>query len=184
LTGIEIKTYNWSMIIWKQPPIAKVYEALGAIADGRVITASPTSAQVVSSSGDKSYSVEWAEDFSWITSNDNASYWQGYFGYPIIAVLLLQGKISYDKSISETLKGIPWKKVNTRYKNDYDKSINEVLEQASAKGRPRDAIVKECERVHTELKNFKIEKPKQVRKPPPAGKESISTPQESQANLF
>src|ERR1035441_7523817 len=89
------------MNIWHQPPIAKVYEALGAIADGRVTLVSPTSAQVGSSSGDKSYTVEWAKEFSWVTSNDNASHWQGYLGYPIIAVLFLQGKIAYDKRSEE-----------------------------------------------------------------------------------
>ena len=122
------------MSIWHQPPIAKVYEALGAIADGCVTLVSPTSAQVGSSSGDKSYTVEWAEAFSWVTSNDNASHWQGYLGYPIIAVLFLQGKIAYEKAVSDALKGVPWKKINTRYKNNYDKTINEVLEQASAQG--------------------------------------------------
>lgn len=174
------------MSVWHQPPIAKVYEALGSIADGRVTLASPTSAQVVSSSGDKSYTVEWADDFSWMKSNDNASFWQGYLGYPIVAVLLLRGKISYDKTVSEALKGVPWKRINTRNKNNYDKTINEVLEQAEKQGVSRDEIVKECERIHAELKNFKIEKPAQGRKAPPEDKHSARplSKQQSQGNLF
>jgi len=41
---------------WKMPPIAKVYEALSALEDGRVRILEPGRAEVVSSSGDKIYS--------------------------------------------------------------------------------------------------------------------------------
>ncbi len=173
------------MTTWHEPPIAKVYEALGAVADGRVTIVAPTKAEVVSSSGDKAYSVEWAEDFSWITSNDNASYWQGYLGYPIIAVLLLQGKITYAKAVSEALKGVPWKKINTRHKNKYDKTIQEVLEQANAQGGNREDIVRECERIHSELKSLKLERSTQPRKAPPSGKPPTAGPaHQSQGKLL
>ena len=83
---------------WKQPPQAKIYEAFSALADGRVRLAGPGAAAVVSSNGDKTYTVEWAEVGGGltVTANDNASYWQGYAGYPIIAALLLLGRLHAD----------------------------------------------------------------------------------------
>ena len=76
-------------IRWKLPPIAKVYEALSAVADGRVRITGDTAAQVTSSTRDKTYTVHWSPDLAHITANDNASHWQGYTGYPIIAVLFV-----------------------------------------------------------------------------------------------
>jgi len=179
--------YNFcnKMKTWHEPPIAKIYEALGAVADGRVTLTSTTSAKVGSSSGDKSYTVEWAADFSWITSNDNASFWQGYLGYPIIAVLLLKGKIAFSKETSEALKGVPWKQINTRHKNDYDKAIKEVLGEISTRGVSPQAIIKECERIHDEVKELKLEKPARERKRPPVSKEPTNlSNQEKQGSLL
>jgi len=49
---------------------------------------SEASASVDSSDNTKRYTVTW--DGSVYTSNDNASIWQEYAGYPMIAVLMLQ----------------------------------------------------------------------------------------------
>ena len=43
---------------WKLPPRIKIFEALGAISDGR-IKINGNTAKVVSSSGNKEYSVEY-----------------------------------------------------------------------------------------------------------------------------
>jgi hypothetical protein len=89
------------------PPVAKVYEALSATADGRVRITASGRAEVVSSEGDKTYTVEWSEDGRLFSSNDNASYWQGYAGYPIVAVLLATGRIPYDPLVAGLLAGVP-----------------------------------------------------------------------------
>ena len=81
------------MAPWKLPPRAKVFEAFTAVADGRVRLAGPGSATVTSSRGDKVYDVRWSDDGREVTSNDNASYWQGYLGYPVLAVLLVRGEL-------------------------------------------------------------------------------------------
>ena len=47
------------MSTWKMPPKAKVYEALSTVADQRVTIIGPSTAQVQSSSHDKTYDVEW-----------------------------------------------------------------------------------------------------------------------------
>ena len=80
------------------PPPIKVYEAIGAIGDGRVRAIdnddAPGAWDVVSSEGAKTYRVELSADGREISSNDNASYWQGYLGYPAIAVLIARGTLA------------------------------------------------------------------------------------------
>lgn len=111
---------------WKVPPRIKVYEALGCMADGRVKEITETGARVVSSEGNKIYTVIYDEKTRTIGANDNGSYWQGYLGYPAIAYLMIQKKLSYDEGLAQSLKGISWKKINTKYKNDFAKTEAEI----------------------------------------------------------
>lgn len=119
------------MIYWKQPPRIKIYEALGAIADDRVHINDFT---IIVDSSDRSkiYTVKYNPENNAVTSNDNGSHWQKYLGYPSIAVLMLNGKISFDKQSSEALKGIPWKDWNDAYKNDYAKTEATALKYVGA----------------------------------------------------
>jgi len=109
------------MTIWKQPPIIKVYEALGAIGDDR-IHIEGSSAKVYSSSGNKYYTVTYDPKSDSIMCNDNGSYWAGYLGYPAIAFLLKIGVISYEKKSANILKDIKWKDINQDFKNDFSKT--------------------------------------------------------------
>ncbi len=86
----------------KNPPIEKIYEAYSAIADGRV-TLCVGEAAVRSSNGQKEYLVTW--DDRVYTSNDSATYWQGYAGYPVIAVLLLQGELPLNRGCRRPIQG-------------------------------------------------------------------------------
>src|SRR5690349_2780037 len=113
--------------LWKMPPRTKVYEALSAIADGRVVVIKEGSGEVTSSSGDKKYLLEWEDNGSRISSNDNASYYQGYAGYPIIAILLKIGRVQFKSEIADLLRAIPWKALNTKHKRNYDKAVEEAL---------------------------------------------------------
>ena len=94
------------MSTWKSPPKAKIYEALSAVAGGRVTLMGGEKAEVMSSDGTKTYHVEWSPDLNQITSNDNASYWQGYMGYPIIAVLMVLGRLEYRTEVADFLAGV------------------------------------------------------------------------------
>jgi hypothetical protein len=132
---------------WKLPPIIKVYEALGALGDGRVHLEDPIRAIVSSSDGSKNYQVETSADGREIASNDNASYWQGYLGYPAIAVLLARGLYRAPANVCDALAGIPWKELNTRFKNDYDRTIAEVDRQLAANGHDPDAVRSEADAV-------------------------------------
>ncbi len=125
---------------WKMPPLAKVYEALGAIGDGRVRIEDAHRASVTSSDGEKVYTVESSADGAEISSNDNASFWQGYLGYPSIAILIARGLIDADRNAIRALAGVPWKELNTRYRHDYDRTLDEVMRSADARGYDVDAI--------------------------------------------
>lgn len=153
------------MAAWKLPPIAKVYEALSAVADGRVTLAGSTAARVASSSRDKTYTVAWSADLREITSNDNASLWQGYLGYPIIAVLLALKKIAYNEEVARWLAGVPWKEINNRFKRDYDKAVAHVLHKVESSGGDREAIVREVERIFARLGPLDLQRPEKRTRP-------------------
>jgi hypothetical protein len=146
------------MTTWKMPPVAKVYEALSALADDRVRVTAPGRAEVGSSAGDKTYSVEWSEDGRQITSNDNASYWQGYTGYPIIAVLLATGRIPYDRAVAEQLAGVPWHEINARFKRDYTAAVEHVLQDVDDRGGDRAPIVRQVELIYRQLESLELER--------------------------
>ena len=107
-----------SSAIWNLPPKIKVFEALGAIADGRV-SIKGNKAKVISSRGNKEYEVIYDPSKNAITSNDNGSMLKGYLGYPAIAFLMLKGKLSFDENYAKLLKNIAWK--------DLMKSIRAIL---------------------------------------------------------
>ncbi|HVX90588.1 MAG TPA: hypothetical protein VHC20_03040 [Candidatus Paceibacterota bacterium] len=119
---------------WKHPPISKIYEALGAVADGRVVRDGDT-ARVRSSSGNKEYMVTYDPVTTAIMANDNGSYFQGYLGYPSIAYLMLVGAVPYTPHSAALLKGIAWKDLNTQFNNDFDAAIEHVLSAMSIKDR-------------------------------------------------
>lgn len=110
----------------KLPPLEKIAEAYTAIVDERIIM-KEREAIVLSSNGEKKYIIRW-NDSSYYSS-DNATYWQGYAGYPVIAVLMLQNKLSFDKSILKYFSKIPWNKLNKEYKRDYAKVLNLILDK-------------------------------------------------------
>jgi hypothetical protein len=137
----------------KLPPIEKIYESYSAAADNRV-SFQGNSAKVISSSCAKEYTVTWDDEV--YTSNDNASYWQGYAGYPMIAVLMLQGKLSLNKEIAEYFKGINWTELNAKYKGKYSKAVEEILNELKIKGIDCSLITSEVNKVYDEIKELNI----------------------------
>jgi hypothetical protein len=139
---------------WKMPPVAKIYEALGALGDRRVQVEDDRHATVISSDGRRKYRVEISADWRTISSNDNASYWQGYLGYPAIAVLLLHGLCDVRKETINALTGISWNELNRRFHNDYTRTIDEVKRRAEDRGFDSRLIAQEAEMVLTKLAEF------------------------------
>lgn len=110
----------------KMPPIEKVYEAWTALADNRV-KIHEGYATVSSSDGAKEYTVRFSGNQ--YSSDDNATYWQGYPGYPIIAVLMIQGKLPFDKQEAELWKEINWTELNKKFRNKYARAVSEVEQE-------------------------------------------------------
>lgn len=111
----------------KLPPLQKVYEAWSALADGRV-EMGEDEATVTSSDGAKHYTVSWSEDT--YSSNDNASYWQGYAGYPALAVLMKQGKLPLAEDLIPRFAHIDWNALNKKHKRDYAAAAEEAFAAA------------------------------------------------------
>lgn len=147
----------------KMPPIEKIHEAYGAIVDNRIILREEE-ADVSSSDLTKTYLVTWKDNV--YTSNDNASYWQGYVGYPILAVLMLQGKLSLNREIAERFKGIDWKKRNTEHKNNYAEVVKKIMDELKASGVDTEAIDKEIQKVYKEIEGLEISTKRSKLRPP------------------
>ena len=108
----------------KLPPVEKVYEAWTALVDDRY-DLSPEALIVRSSDGSKEYRVTW-DDEERYRSNDNATFWQGYAGYPVIMALMLQGRVPFNGEVAAWFKGIPWKALNDAHKRDYAAALAEL----------------------------------------------------------
>ena len=147
----------------KLPPVEKIYEAYSAISDNRVIM-EENSAKVFSSDKSKEYTVTW--DKKIYSSNDNASYWQGYAGYPMIAVFMLQKKISFDSSVTDHFKNINWKELNAKYKGKYSKAVEEIMEALKNSGVDTKKIYRETENIFEELKTLDIQCKRSSLRPP------------------
>jgi hypothetical protein len=152
---------------WQMPPPIKVYEAIGAIGDGRVraIDDAQNVWEVVSSDSTKTYRVEVSADGREISSNDNASYWQGYLGYPAIAVLIARGKLHASAETTRMLAGIPWKELNRRFKNDYARTAAEVARIVAERGGDFDAIRAEAASILDALAALGLERGARRRPP-------------------
>ncbi|MEX0932265.1 MAG: hypothetical protein WDZ61_00015 [Parcubacteria group bacterium] len=148
---------------WKHPPVIKIYEALGAVADSRV-EVEGTSAKVYSSSGNKYYDVSYNPEERAIMANDNGSYWKSYLGYPSIALLMKQRVVSYDKEIASLLAGIAWKDINQQFKNDFDKTLDYILYPLDSESRKKlEAFVNQVDK---ELRTLNLSKLGKRTKPP------------------
>ncbi len=126
-----------------KPPRIKILEALGAVSDGRIHVIDEHRARVVSSEGDKEYDVyvDWEQGIAY--SNDNGTKFRGYVGYPIIAMLMLQRRLPFDKRLADSLKGIPWKKLNEKYKKYWivEKIVKNIASKKGVKPEEIDAFI-------------------------------------------
>lgn len=146
---------------WKLPPAIKIYEALGAVADGRVEIIDDFQAKVRSSSGNKVYDLAFKPDTRELSINDNGSYYQGYLGYPALAFLMIKGLLPFDEKLSNNLKGIHWKQLNQDNKNNFNKTIAYLYTLVSQK-----ELEAYAQTVLTELETLNLHRPASIPKPP------------------
>jgi hypothetical protein len=151
---------------WSRPPLNKVYEALGAIGDKRIEVDGNT-AKVYSSSRNKYYDVIYDPANFTISSNDNASYYVGYLGYPAIAMLLMKSSVTYDPKLAKYLTGFAWKDINQKFKNDYEKTDRYIDEQIVQKYNLN--IVgfhNQLEKILEDIMELNLIRPTALQKPP------------------
>ncbi len=134
---------------WKLPGKSKIYEALGAVADGRV-EIEGKNGRVYSSTRNKYYDVTFDLEKKAIMSNDNSSYWKGDLGYPSIAFLMQTGVLSYEEKLGNIMKGVAWKDLNQKFKNNYDKALEFILVEKSEE--ERKSLADFADRVYEEIK--------------------------------
>lgn len=153
-------------MVWKSPHISKIYEALTAIADSRIELDGPSKAKCYSSSKGKYYEIEYDSETGSMMSNDNTAYYTDSVSYPMVALLMLKGKIDYNDSLLNLLKGIYWKDINQKFKNDYDKAIEFVLADLQKKGIDVGFIRSEISKIYKEVCELKLNYLGEKRKPP------------------
>ena len=141
--------------VLRMPPRIKILEAMGAIADGRVEKIGPRRYRVISSEGDRVYNVYVDPDSLLVFSDDNGTRYRGYVGYPIIAVLMLEGIIPYDKEVAEALRDIPWRKLNETYKR-YALVEKEVKRIAAQRGVPANKIDETVDKAMQALRGLRL----------------------------
>lgn len=143
----------------KLPPVEKVVEAWSALASGRVeIDGSPDApagtAKVVSSSGEKTYSLAWERNV--YESDDGAAWWQGYPGYPILALLMARGKLPYEPRLAEYFTGINWNAANSRAKRNYAEALRSVIDSLRLSPHIVAEIESEADKTMEALKSLDI----------------------------
>ncbi len=139
----------------RPPPKIKVLEALSTIADERIKILNEKYAEVISSDGSRKYVVYVDLDNNEVCSTDNGTMLRGYIGYPIIAVLMLKGKLPVNKVIANALKGINWRELNERYKK-YSIVEEHVKEIVSKRGINPQLLDSFKERVYGYIKRLKF----------------------------
>ena len=115
----------------KMPPKEKIHEAISALADGR-IEINGTCAYITSSDYSKKYTAVWNPDKTSFTSNDSATYWQGYPGYPVLAALMQMEVLLVPKDLIAHFKNINWNELNAKHKRNYAAAANEALSALTA----------------------------------------------------
>lgn len=125
----------------RMPPRIKVLEALSAVAGGRVERLGGGWYRVRSSDGTRVYRVYVDPSRGLVYSDDNGTRLRGYIGYPIIAVLMLEGLLPYDREAGEALRDIPWRELNERYRR-YAPVMEYAFRVAGERGVPRERLEK------------------------------------------
>jgi hypothetical protein len=87
-------------------------------------------------------------------------------GYPLIAVLMLKGRLDYDKTVAACFKGVNWKELNTAYKNQYGKAADAVLERLAHEGNDAAKIKQDAESVYEQINRLNIKRRRGKTRPP------------------
>jgi hypothetical protein len=89
-------------------------------------------------------------------SNDNMAYFRKEISYPMLTVMLQENIIKINLEKLGVLKGVKWKDINQKNKNDYMKSVEEVLNVVKNCGADVEEIKKSVAEVWKELGIIKV----------------------------
>lgn len=78
------------------------------------------------------------------------------------------GHITYDKSVAARLKGILWKDINQRHKNNYDAAIDEVLDELRKNDVETGEITTEIARIYEQVLALNVSRLPSRKRPPKA----------------
>ncbi|MGC8557903.1 MAG: hypothetical protein ACP5NC_02770 [Nitrososphaeria archaeon] len=112
------------------PPRIKVLEAVSALASGRVKRIDG-GFKVRASLGNREYTVILSGESAY--SDDNGTVHRQYIGYPIIAVMIMEGNIPDFPELGRVISDVPWAKLNAVMRS-YKKVEKHVKEVASRAG--------------------------------------------------
>lgn len=152
-------------MIYKTPHINKVYEALTALADDRVlVTKTQTdllwietiTATVQTSSRDKSYTVTYQPSQYLIMSNDNSAYRNKEISYPMIALMIVIWQLPREDQQINKLANIHRKAINQQYDNDRDKSTWHVLQQLNSQGIDLESLQTYAQHLHSLIQSLSL----------------------------
>jgi len=146
------------MALRKLPPRIKIYEALWAIADGRLELDGMFASQgsCSSASHKKSYTINYNSETNTITSNDSGAMNQGYIGYPAIAFLLKIWKLTYNPDLLPMLKNINRAAIKQQVNKDHEETLRLLLGQLFQAWHDVDALVAECGRIYQQLEHLQL----------------------------
>ncbi|MFW5703067.1 MAG: hypothetical protein ACOCXP_03840 [Candidatus Dojkabacteria bacterium] len=144
-----------------------VYEALSAIADGRIELLGDNKARCTSTSRGKFYEIEYDPETNAIMSNDNMAYYVDEVSYPMVAMLIKLGELEIGEDLLKYFEGIKWKDINQRNKNNYMKSVKEFLDGIDSNSK-REEVQTECRRIYDEVCKMKLQKLGKKKLPPKA----------------
>jgi len=139
----------------RMPPRIKILEAAGAVADGRIMKLDDKTFKVVSSEGDRTYTVYVNMEKGEACSTDNGTTYRNYIGYPIISSLFVLGKLPYNTEIGKSLAKIDWRYLNETLKN-YALVEERVKEIAKGRRMAPELIDKYVDEVYTQLRKIKL----------------------------
>lgn len=142
---------------WQVSQIEKVYEAITVLADDRLkMNEDGLSGKVHSSRGDKYYSVAFDPVRRAIKSDDNQARFQGKLSYPMIALLMKIGEIKHSEILLSPLRGVVWKDLNTKHKNDYAAAVAEVMQKLKDEGVNTEEIENGVQAIYAQVKELKL----------------------------
>ena len=144
----------------KLPPPEKIYEAWSALVSGRLTSQSdPESSTgesaVISSSGQKTYFVHWHDNIYY--STDPATWWQGYPGYPVLAVLMYRRLLPYDPALAQLFDQVPWETINRQAGRDYALALTKVMNGLAVPETEKNKIRIFAEETFNQLAGLNIE---------------------------